>query len=137
MQHVDEAELAAGRVNDIEASISGQNQLDIEVDIRAGEGPRGTGRVLRSAASFRASTRPLWSTVPRPLGHVIDTRSLAFLSSWGLRFRKTHEPPFWRPFRAEEQLKSASCRRKRAALSPPHAPLSGTCAGTAMAHSFS
>ena len=35
MQHVDEAELAAGRVNDIEASISGQNQ----VDIRAGEGP--------------------------------------------------------------------------------------------------
>ena len=109
MQHVDvEAELAAGRVNDIEASISGQSQLDIEVDIRAGEGPRGTGRVLRSAASFRASTRPLWSTVPRPLGHVIDTRSLAFLSSWGLRFRKTHEPPFWRPFRAEEQLKSAS-----------------------------
>ena len=32
-------QLAAGRVNDIEASISGQNQVDIEVDIRAGEGP--------------------------------------------------------------------------------------------------
>ena len=39
MQHVDEAELAAGRVNDIEASISGQNQVDIKVDIRAGGGP--------------------------------------------------------------------------------------------------
>ena len=39
MQHEDEAELAAGRVKDIEASISGQNQVDIEVDIRAGEGP--------------------------------------------------------------------------------------------------
>ena len=38
MQHVDEAELAAGRVKDIEASISGQNQVDIEVDIRAGGG---------------------------------------------------------------------------------------------------
>ena len=32
-------QLAAGRVKDIEASISGQNQVDIEVDIRAGGGP--------------------------------------------------------------------------------------------------
>ena len=55
MQHVDEAKLAAGRVNDIKASISGQNpQLDIKVDIRAGGGPpiASVGRLLASGPPF-------------------------------------------------------------------------------------
>ena len=39
MQHVDEAELAAGRVQVGEASILWHNEVDIEVDIEASEGP--------------------------------------------------------------------------------------------------
>ena len=54
MQHVDEVELAAGHVKDIETSISGQNQVDIEVDIQAGGGPSvaSVGRLLASGPPF-------------------------------------------------------------------------------------
>ena len=39
IQHMDEAELAAGRVQVGEASILWHNEVDIEVDIEASEGP--------------------------------------------------------------------------------------------------
>ena len=66
IQHVDEAELAAGRVQVVEASILWHNEVDIEVDVEAGEGPAVARCGVESAGSFRASSRPLWHVLQRP-----------------------------------------------------------------------